>query len=76
MRISLDVWVCSSVWKRLSVILGCCWTCEEEDIDEFNDGEVTEEVTEYELIFCVPAVVPGIVVVVDVPVLPGVDAGA
>jgi hypothetical protein len=68
----LDVSVCSSIWKRLSVVLGCCWTCEEVDIDEFDDGEVTEEVAENELIFCVP----GVVVVVDVPVLPGIDAGA
>jgi hypothetical protein len=42
------------------------------DVDEFDDGEVTEVVVaENELIFCVP----GVVVVVDVPVLPGVDAG-
>jgi hypothetical protein len=62
----LDVSVCSSVWKRVSVVLGCCWTCVEEDVDEFDDGEVTEELTEYELILCV----------VDVPVLPGVDPEA
>jgi hypothetical protein len=57
----------------VSVVLGCCWTCEEEDTDEFDDGEVVTEVVvaENELIFCVP----GVVVVVDVSVLPGMDPG-
>ncbi|MGP8013904.1 MAG: hypothetical protein ACLPP9_05855 [Smithella sp.] len=43
------------------------------DTDEFDDEEVVAEVVvaENELIFCVP----GVVVVVDVPVLPGIDAG-
>ena len=59
--------------RELSVVLGCCWTCEAEDVDEFDDGEVMEEVAENELIVCVPGVV--VVVVVDVPLLPGIDAG-
>ena len=59
MRTSLDVSDCSSVWKRVSVVLGCCWTCEEVDTDEFDDEEVVAEVVvaENELIVCVPGVV-------------------
>jgi hypothetical protein len=69
----LEVSDCSSVWKRVSVVLGCCWTCEGDDVEEFDDGEgVTEVVVaENEPIFCDPA----IIVVVDVPVLPGGDTG-
>jgi hypothetical protein len=44
------------------------------DTDEFDNEEVVTEVVvaENELIFCVP----GVVMVVDVSVLPGIDPGA